>query len=111
MRKALITMIASLAVVVSMTGCKFLSTGIQPETVRGLQKTIRDMRTRDYEKGRVYFSSTAAINSKTLNGRIERLMEAENNAAVATGDPKPHPDVKKSAADATANAMKNFKGK
>ena len=79
--------------VLSLSGCHLFGTGDQP-TVAALSETIKDMRVRDYETGRVTFSTTAALNSRTLVTRLERLMDAENNAAVSLKKTKPFPDPK-----------------
>jgi len=93
-----ISLLAFLALFV-LVGCK----NLEP-TVKELRNTVKDMRTRDYEKGRVVFSKDPLLGAKVLTTRIERLMDAENNAAVALGEDKPFPDVKKSAAEAVTKA-------
>lgn len=70
-------------------GCKFFGPDLKP-TVRELRNTIKSMRQEDYEKGRVFYSSTASINSSLLNAKIERLKLAENDASEALDEPHEH---------------------
>lgn len=97
-KRFVLLVVALLFVVV---GCK----NLEP-TVKELRTTIKDMRTRDYEKGRVFFSDIADLNSQTLTTRIERFMDAENNAADALDEDRPFPNVKEAATKAVAKALK-----
>lgn len=85
--------IAVLLVMTLVSGCKLFEPSLKP-TVDVLRKTIKAMREDDYEKGRVIYSSKADLNSRLLEAKIERLKEAENNAAIALGESPAH-DLKK----------------
>ena len=101
----LLAMLLSLCSLLS--GCFFASGPDLKPTVKSLRKTIKAMREDDYEKGRVIYSSKANINSQLLAAKIERLKEAENDAAVALGEEKPH----KLGADAKKPEEKEVKDK
>lgn len=101
MKKQMIALL--LSIMLFMPGCIF-GPDLKP-TVDSLRNTIRDTRTRDYEKGRVTFSTKEQAQRSTLTTRIERFMDAENAAADALGETRPYPDVKKAAAKAVAKAM------
>lgn len=77
-----------------LSGC--LSSDLRP-TVINLSNTIREARLRDYENGRVTFSKDKVLQRRVMITRIERFLDAENNAAVALGNEKIYPDVKKEA--------------
>jgi hypothetical protein len=86
--------IAFLLVMILVSGCKLFGPSLKP-TVDVLRKTIKAMREDDYEKGRVIYSSKADLNSRLLEAKIERLKQAENNAAVALKERVPHPELQK----------------
>ena len=52
-------------------------------SIRLLSATIKTLRVKDYEAGRVKFSEDKARNAQALKGRLARLKEAERLAAEA----------------------------
>ena len=102
-RKLLLSLL--LIVLVSFPGCKCFEPSLKP-TVKVLRDTIKDMREKDYEKGRVVYSSKEKINADLLAAKIERLKEAENNAAIALGEPAPHKPATKKAEPAKKEPKK-----
>jgi hypothetical protein len=91
MKKRLFTTLFALLLFISvLPGCKLFEPSLSP-TVAILMDTIKDMREQDYEKGRVTFSTkNKKLNAKLLAAKIERLKEAENNAAIALEEKPPH---------------------
>lgn len=55
-------------------------------TVKLLAETIKTVRTKDYEKGRVKFSEDESRNNRALKARLERLNAAESLAEEALKD-------------------------
>ena len=51
--------------------------------IKLLAETIKTVRTKDYQTGRVKFSDDKDRNAQALKGRIDRLKEAESLAAEA----------------------------
>jgi len=94
MKTNILTFMLFAVLSLSQIGCITFGPSLEP-TVKVLRDTIKDMREKDYEKGRVTYSKRKKINDALLAAKIERLKEAENNAAIALEEPVPHPTAKK----------------